>query len=87
MSEQEVKETKKHKVKEYGTQSCPWCIRAKEFFEENNVEYEFIDVGTDREAAMEMIEKTGQRGVPVIEIDGEIIVGFDEPKIREKLGL
>ncbi|NCO97417.1 MAG: NrdH-redoxin [Candidatus Aenigmarchaeota archaeon CG_4_10_14_0_8_um_filter_37_24] len=77
----------KHKVKEYGTQTCPWCVRVKEFFDENNVEYEYVDVGKDRGAAMEMIEKTGQRGVPVIEIDGEIIVGFDEPRIREKLGL
>ncbi|MBD3155327.1 MAG: NrdH-redoxin, partial [Candidatus Aenigmarchaeota archaeon] len=49
--------------------------------------YEYIDVGKDREAAMKMIEKTGQRGVPVIEIDGEFIVGFDEKKIKKKLGI
>ena len=76
-----------HKVKEYGTEMCPWCHRAKDFFKENNVEFEYVDVGKDREAAQEMIEKTGQRGVPVIEIDGEIIIGFDEAKIREKLGI
>jgi glutaredoxin-like YruB-family protein len=76
-----------HKVIEYGTEMCPWCKRAKEFFEENEIKYKYIDVGKDREAAMKMIEKTGQRGVPVIEIDGEFIVGFNEKKIREKLGL
>jgi len=76
-----------HKVKEYGTEHCPWCHKAKEFFEENEVKFKYIDVGKSREAAMEMIEKTGQRGVPVIEIDGEIIIGFDEARIREKLGL
>ncbi len=77
----------KHKVIEYGTETCPWCHRAREFFEENEIKYKYIDVGKDRKAAKEMIEKTGQRGVPVIEIDGEFIVGFDEKKIREKLGL
>ncbi|MBD3155968.1 MAG: NrdH-redoxin, partial [Candidatus Aenigmarchaeota archaeon] len=60
-----------HKVIEYGTETCPWCKIAKDFFDENEVKYEYIDVGKDREAAMKMIEKTGQRGVPVIEIDGE----------------
>lgn len=77
----------KHNVKEYGTEHCPWCQIAKKFFNENNVEFEYIDVGKDKDAAMEMIKKTKQRGVPVIEIDGEIIIGFDEEKIREKLGL
>ncbi len=76
----------KHKVKEYGTEMCPWCHRAKDFFEENDIKFEYIDVGNDKKAAQEMIEKTGQRGVPVIEIDGEIIIGFDENKIRKKLG-
>lgn len=77
----------KHKVIEYGTERCPWCKRAKEFFDENEIKYKYVDVGKDRQAAMEMIEKTGQRGVPVIEIDGEFIVGFDEKKIKEKLEL
>ena len=51
------------------------------------MKFKYIDVGKNREAAMEMIEKTGQRGVPVIEIDDEIIIGFDEKRIREKLGI
>ena len=75
------------KVIVYGTEHCPWCHKAKDFFEENEVKFEYVDVGSDREAAMKMVEKSGQRGVPVIEIDGEMIVGFDEPKIREKLGI
>lgn len=80
------------KVKVYGTETCPWCHRAREFMEENNVKFEYVDVGRDRKAAMEMIEKTGQRGVPVIEIcpskdNCEIIIGFDEERIRELLEL
>ena len=75
------------KVIVYGTEMCPWCHKAKSFMEENEIKFEYIDVGKDREAAIRMIEKSGQRGVPVIEIDGEMIVGFDEPRIRKKLGL
>jgi len=75
------------KVIVYGTEFCPWCHKAREFLEENEVKFQYIDVGKDREAAMEMNRKSGQRGVPVIEIDGEIIVGFDERRIREKLGI
>ncbi len=75
------------RVAVYSTPACPWCHIAKEFLKENNVKFEDIDVSQDREAAMEMIEKSGQRGVPVIEIDGEMIAGFDKEKISEKLGL
>jgi len=75
------------KVVVYGTEFCPWCHKAREFLDENGVGFEYIDVGKDREAAMKMIEKSGQRGVPVIQIDNEMIVGFDETKIRKKLGL
>lgn len=71
----------------YGTKSCSECNRTKDFFDENEIKFEYIDVGINKEAAMKMIEKTGQRSVPVIEIDGEIILGFDEAKIQEKLGL
>jgi len=60
---------------------------AKEFFQTNNVEYGEFDVSTDEAKRNEMVEKSGQMGVPVIDIEGEIIVGFDEPKIKETLGL
>jgi glutaredoxin len=60
---------------------------AKHFFEQNNVEFEEIDISKNEKAAEEMIEKSGQMGVPVIEIDGKIIVGFDLPAIKEALDL
>jgi glutaredoxin len=60
---------------------------AKQFFEDNKIEYEEINVENDPEAATEMIDKSGQMGVPVIDIDGKIIVGFNEKAIRDALNL
>lgn len=74
-------------VKVYGTSTCPWCIRAKQFLKENNVEFRDLDVSVDQSAADEMMAKTGQMGVPVLEIDGEFIVGFDKEKIKLALGI
>ena len=76
-----------HKVKLYTTPSCPWCFRAKQFLSDHGIEFEEVDVSKDRAAALEMIEKSGQMGVPVIEIDGKIVVGFDKEKIEKLLGL
>jgi len=73
------------KVKVYSTPTCPWCHRAKEFLEELKVEFEDINVAEDEDAAKEMVDKSGQRGVPVIEIDGEIIVGFNPDAIKKAL--
>ena len=73
------------KVKIYSTPSCPWCKMTKEFFKEHNVEYEDIDVSGNPEAAKEMTEKSGQMGVPVIDIDGEIIIGFNKVVIEDIL--
>ncbi|MBW2965887.1 glutathione S-transferase N-terminal domain-containing protein [Candidatus Woesearchaeota archaeon] len=75
------------KVKIYTTASCPWCKKTKEFFKENNIEYEEIDVANNQEAAKEMIEKSGQMAVPVIDIDGEIIVGYDLERLKKALKL
>lgn len=75
------------KVKIYSTPTCPYCIRAKQFLKDNSVEFEDIDVSTNDTAAEEMIERSGQMGVPVLDIDGEIIVGFDKAKIVKALGL
>lgn len=75
------------KVKIYTTDRCPFCLLAKNFFKENNIEYEEIDVSNNREAAREMIEKSGQTGVPVIKIDGKIIIGFNLKLIKEALKL
>ncbi len=74
-------------VKVYSTSSCPWCVRAKEFLEENGVEFTDLNVGRDIAAAKEMVAKSGQMGVPVLDINGTIIVGFNEPKIKELLKL
>lgn len=71
----------------YTTQMCPYCHQEKEFLKANNIEFKEIDVSKDQEAARKMIEKTGQMGVPVTEIDGEFIIGFDEPRLREKLNI
>ncbi len=60
---------------------------AKDFFKENNIKYTEVDVGADREKADEMIKKSGQMGVPMIEIDGEIIIGFDKKRISELLDI
>lgn len=74
-------------VKVYSTQTCPWCVKAKQFLEENNVEFENFDVSVDQKAAEEMITASGQRGVPVIDIDGTILVGFDQEAISKALEL
>ncbi len=76
---------KGNKVTVYGTESCPWCHKAKDFFTEKEIKFKYFDVGKNPKAATEMIEKTDQQGVPVIDINGTIIVGFDEAKIRELL--
>lgn len=73
------------KVKVYSTPTCPWCHRAMEFLKELKVEFEDINVAENKEAAQEMIDKSGQRGVPVIEIDGEIIIGFNPDEIKKAL--
>jgi len=74
-------------VKVYSTPTCPWCKRTKQFLEDNKISYQNLDVASDRDARDEMITKSGQMGVPVIDIDGEITLGFDEKWLRQKLNL
>ncbi|MFH1201598.1 MAG: glutaredoxin family protein [Candidatus Omnitrophota bacterium] len=74
-------------VKVYSTSTCPFCIRAKQFLKENNISFQDIDVAANHEAAEEMIRISGQMGVPVLDIDGEIIVGFDKERISQALGI
>lgn len=71
----------------YSTPTCPWCARAKQFLKENNITFQDFDVSSDQHAASEMIRKSGQMGVPVLDIDGEIILGFDKEKIKVALGI
>jgi len=75
------------KVLIYSTPTCPHCIRAKQFLKDNNVTFDNIDVSSDKAAAEEMSRKSGQMGVPVLDIDGDIIVGFDKEKISSALGI
>jgi len=75
------------KVRVYSTNTCPWCNTAKEFLKKHGIKFEDINVGEDQEAAQEMVEKSGQMGVPVIEVDGQIIIGFDEGKIKKALDI
>ena len=72
-------------VKVYSTPSCPWCRKAKEYLVEKGVQFTDLDVSQDRSKLQEMVELTGQRGVPVIIIDNEQIVGFDQQKIDQAL--
>ncbi|MDT8718943.1 glutaredoxin family protein [Clostridium sp. 19966] len=74
-------------VKIYTTNTCPWCVKTKEYLASNGISYDEINVSKDREAAKEMIEKSGQRGVPVVDIDGSIVVGFDKNKLNELLNI
>lgn len=74
-------------VKIYTTPTCPYCVRAKQFLQENNIDFESIDVSTNQVAAEEMVRISGQMGVPVLDIDGQIIVGFDKERIKQALGL
>ncbi len=75
------------KVSIYSTPSCQYCNMTKEFFAKHNVEFTNHDVSQDQAMREEMIEKSGQMGVPVIDIEGDIVVGFDEEKLTELLGL
>lgn len=71
----------------YSTPVCHFCQAAKEFFTENNVQYTEHDVAADAEKRQEMIDMTGQMGVPVIKIGDDVVIGFDEPKVKELLKL
>lgn len=76
-----------HRVMIYSTPTCVYCKMAKEFFKKNNIAYEEYDVFSDTKAREEMVEKSQQLGVPVIDIDNNIIVGFDQRTIEQLLGL
>ncbi|MBD3164635.1 NrdH-redoxin [Candidatus Woesearchaeota archaeon] len=75
------------KVKIYSTPTCPWCRKAKSYLEDKGVEFEDVDVSRDHEAQHEMVEKSGQMGVPVLDIKGRIIVGFDQNAIEQALAV
>jgi glutaredoxin-like YruB-family protein len=72
-------------IKVYSTPTCPYCVTLKAFLKEHNVEFEDLDVSQDDKAREDMMKKSNQMGVPVVDIDGEIIVGFDREKIKNLL--
>ena len=73
------------KVTIYSTATCPYCVRLKDHLKKNNVEFTEIDVSTDPKKGEEMVQKSGQMGVPVVDIGGKIIVGFDKDAIDKEL--
>ena len=76
-----------HTVTVYSTPTCSWCQIAKDHLQSSGISFEDIDVSADMSRAREMVEKSGQNGVPVIDIDGEIVVGFDRARIDALLGI
>jgi glutaredoxin-like YruB-family protein len=71
----------------YSTPTCHFCHEAKDFFMANHVQYTDYNVATDLPKRQEMIQKSGQMGVPVIDVGGEIVVGFDQDRLKELLDL
>ncbi len=78
---------KKFNIIIYKTATCSYCHLAEEFLKENNISFKSIDVGNDQKAAQEMIKKSGQMGVPVIDINGKLILGFDKSALKKILGI
>jgi len=74
-------------VKIYTTPACPYCFTLMEFLKEKGIEFEEIDVSKDEKARDEMIKKSGRLEAPIIEIDGQIVVGFDKEKICKLLNI
>ncbi|MBL7141775.1 glutathione S-transferase N-terminal domain-containing protein [Patescibacteria group bacterium] len=75
------------KIIVYTTLTCPYCNHVKDFLKEHNIQFKEVDLTQNQEMIDELIKKTGQMAVPMTEIDGEIIVGFDVPKLKQKLNI
>ena len=75
------------KITIYSTTTWPWCTKVKDYLDSKNISYEDHNVAKDRDKAIEMVNKSGQQGVPVIDIDGDIVVGFDQNRIDSLLDL
>ena len=74
-------------VKVYSTPTCPYCVTLKEFLKKHNIQFEDIDIAQNEKARDEMIKNSNQMGVPVVDIDGQIVIGFDKEKITQLLGI
>jgi glutaredoxin-like YruB-family protein len=73
-------------IKVYTTNTCPWCVKVKNYLKSENIEFEELNVQDDMSAREEMIKKSNQMGVPVLDINNNIIIGFDKPAILKALG-
>lgn len=71
----------------YSTTNCPYCMMLKSYLKDKNIPFEDIDVGSNPEAAKEMVRKSGHMGVPVVDIEGKIIIGFNKEAISQELGI
>jgi len=76
-----------HTIAIYTTPTCAYCRMAKDYFKQNSLAYTEYDVAADVQKRQEMLDKSHQFGVPVIDINGNIVIGFDKPRIRQLLGL
>ena len=76
-----------HQVTIYTTPTCSWCQAVKDYLSGRGIDFEEVDVAADVDRARELVEKTGQYSVPVVDIDGEMVVGFDRPRIDALLEL
>ena len=82
-----AQQARAHRVLVFTTPTCPWCTRAKAYLRERHVPFREVDVARDAAAARDLVRRTGQTGVPVVEIDGKPVVGFDKSQIDRLLGL
>ena len=73
-------------IKVYTTNTCPWCIKVKNYLKSENIEFQELNVQDDMEAREEMIKKSNQMSVPVLDINNNIIIGFDKPAILNAIG-
>jgi len=76
-----------HKVTVYSAPWCPWCNKSNEWLDAHKIKYENKDVDKDPKSAEEMVKKSGQTGIPVTDVDGEIIIGYDVPRLSKALGI
>jgi glutaredoxin 3 len=70
----------------YTSPDCPWCTKVKDFLKKKHVQYREVNVAVERQAAMDMVRRTQQRGVPVVEVDGEFIIGYDQNALDYHFG-
>jgi glutaredoxin 3 len=82
-----AKKQKKNRVIVFSTPTCSYCNMAKQYFRRNKIRFKDVDVSRDEAAARDLVRRTGQMGVPVIDINGKLIVGFDKPQINQLLDI